>query len=439
MRVLDALIPERGGSSTARNAGFSEYLIEMQKMGFYGYSNPVTTYGSNPAEPIPDNFESFVLNGLRKDSIIGALIAIRTSVFAEARFQFQDLSNSRAGRLFGTRELALLEKPWPGGTTPNLLSRMILHADLAGNSYVARIEGELVILRPDWVEILMEPRIRLGAKVGYKKIGYVYWEGGKHSKNDPAIFLPDEVAHFSGIPDPLATYRGMSWMTPIIREIQADLAASDHKLKFFENAATPNIAVSIPKEVTPENYERFRDIMDARAKGSANAYETMYLGGGADVTVIGAHLGQIDFKVTQGAGETRMAAAAGVPAVLVGFSEGLQGSSLNAGNYQSAKRRFVDATISTMWRDVAGSLQVIIRPPNDACRLWYDARDIPFLRDDESSLADIVNKRAATIKSLVEAGYDPDSVVQAVDAEDLTLLKHSGMFSVQLQSPGSTE
>jgi hypothetical protein len=39
----------------------------------------------------------------------------------------------------------------------------------------------------------------------------------------------------------------------------------------------------------------------------------------------------------------------------------------------------------------------------------------------------------------VDAGFEADSVVQAVTAGDLTRLVHSGLFSVQLQPAGSTQ
>jgi hypothetical protein len=72
--------------------------------------------------------------------------------------------------------------------------------------------------------------------------------------------------------------------------------------------------------------------------GVANAYKTLYLTAGADATVVGKDLQQLDFKVVQGAGETRIAAAAGIHPVIVGLSEGLAGSSLNAGNFAAARR-----------------------------------------------------------------------------------------------------
>jgi phage portal protein BeeE len=169
-------------------------------------------------------------------------------------------------------------------------------------------------------------------------------------------------------------------------------------------------------------------------EGLQGAYQRIFLGGGADATVIGANLRQVDFKQTQGAGETRIAAAAGVPPVLVGLSEGLQAATYS--NYGQARRAFADEWARPTWRNFAGSLQTIITTPSDA-RLWYDDRDIPFLQEDQKDAAEILSVRASTVKSLVDAGFEQASVVAAVDANDLSLLKHTGLFSVQLQPPGT--
>jgi hypothetical protein len=90
--------------------------------------------------------------------------------------------------------------------------------------------------------------------------------------------------------------------------------------------------------------------------------------------------------------------------------------------------------MSPLWRNVAGSLEVLVKPPSGS-RLWWDGRDIPFLREDRKDAAEIQQIKAASIRQLVDAGYKPESVVKAVEAENMTLLKHSGLFSVQLQPP----
>jgi hypothetical protein len=229
----------------------------------------------------------------------------------------------------------------------------------------------------------------------------------------------------------------MAWLTPVIREIQADGAATGHKLKFWENAASPNLAVSLAI-TDPVAFNAFVDKMDEQHQGWQNAYKTLYTGAGADVTVIGANMQQMDFANVIGQGETRLAAAAGVPPSVAGLSEGLQGSSLNAGNFGAARRQFADTTLADLWGNVSGSLEILVPPPHDAARLWYDIRDIPFLREDLKDRAAIQQSLAQAIRELFMAGFSPDSIVAAVSADDLTLLVHTGTYSVQVQSPGVT-
>jgi hypothetical protein len=97
-------------------------------------------------------------------------------------------------------------------------------------------------------------------------------------------------------------------------------------------------------------------------------------------------------------------------------------------------------TLRPLWRNAASSLAKLVAVPSGA-RLWYDPRDIEFLKEDRKDAAEILSTSAQTIKALVDAGYTPDAVVDAVDAGDLSRLtgQHSGLYSVQLQAPGSTE
>lgn len=432
----------RGGSRYSM-----DQYIQQSGFSFGGGYFPVgmgnglvsTSYPANPVEQIANSFVGYSTNGLFDNAVVAGLEWTRMNIFSEARFTWQQMRGGRPGDLFGTADLALLETPWTGGTTGDLLARMILDADLAGNSYQARINQELVRLRPDWTEIILGKRlVRMGSEtrhVGWKKLGYAYWEGGKGVTSDPAVFLADEVCHFAPIPDPLATYRGMSWLTPVIREIQADKQATTHKQAYWENAASPNLAVSL-KTAEPEVFAKFVEEMDRQHKGVENAYKTLYTGAGADVTVIGRDMQQSDYSDVIGKGETRIALASGIHPVVAGLSEGMQGSSLNAGNYAAAKRSTGDKTFRPLWRNGSGSMQVLFPPPPGA-RLWYDARDVAFLRDDAQDVAEIQQSEAVTIRNLLDAGYTPESAVAAVLANDWSLLQHSGFYSVQLQALGS--
>jgi hypothetical protein len=241
-----------------------------------------------------------------------------------------------------------------------------------------------------------------------------------------------QVAHFAPSPDPLSPKRGMSWLTPVIREISADIGMTEHKRAFLVNGATPNLVISLDPAISKAAYDQWVATFKAGHTGVRNAYETMFLGGGAKAEVVGKDLQQLDFKLVQGAGETRIAAAAGVPPVIVGLSEGLQAATYS--NYGQARRRFADGTMRPLWRNLCGSLETILLRPTGA-DLAIDDSDIAFLQDDMKDRADIQSTNASAIGQLVKDGFTPESAVLSVTTNDLTNLVHTGLYSVQLQPP----
>jgi len=399
-----------------------------------------TSMPNQRIEDIGTTYDSLVGAGFAANGIVFACEMKRVQIFSQARFLWQSMRKGQADSLFGTPALGILEKPWPSGTTGDLLTKMLTHADFGGNAFVVRRGNQLRCLRPSWVDMVLgsydDPNLT-GDDIDAEFLGIVYYPGGKYAGAKGEAIPRSEIAHFAPIPDPSAHYRGMSWMTPIIREVMGDQAMTTHKLKFHENAGTPNLVVKRQDTLSKESFQTWVQMMEQGHRGAANAYKTLYLDSGSDATVVGADLRALDFKVVQGAGETRMAAAAGVHPVLVGLSEGMQGAALNAGNFNSARRSTADTTMWHLWGNAAGSLEAIIPPPGGA-RLWIDP-DMPFLREDRKDAAEIKQIRASTLNTYLTAGYTPQSAVKALVAEDETLLTHSGLLSVQLQEPGTTK
>jgi hypothetical protein len=402
-----------------------------------------TTYAGQKVEPVTDSFLGYVSGAYKNNGIVFAVSMARARPFSEISFKFRRKNNPGGGNdLFPTRALDILDVPWPNGTTQDLLMRAEQDITCGGTAFWAREDGRdddrLRRLRPDWCEFILTapPDKAVAADV----VGIKYTAGGTWSGGPSELYLVGgkfaEAAFWAPIPDPDALYRGMSWLTPVIKEMQADRAATDHKLQFFENAATPNLSVSLKDSVGPEKFADFVRKMNEASVGVRNAYKTLYTGGGADVRVIGADMRQLDFRATQGAGETRIAAAGGVPPIVVGLSEGLAAATYS--NYGQAKRAYADMFLRSQWRSLCGALAPIVDVPDDA-NLWYDSRDVAFLREDAKDLADIQATQAGTINTLISAGYTPDTVIKAVMAEDFSQLKHSGMMSVQLQAPGNPE
>lgn len=473
MNLLDRLLGGRQGRRDG-TITLEQYAQQLSQFSYNGWAYPGgirQTLAGNGTEKAPNNFEGLVTHAYQANGIVFACMLVRMMVFSTIRFQWQRISNGKPSDTFGNRDLALFEEPWPGGTTQDLLTRMSQDADLAGNWYgyaestLATLgtqdpKRELVRLRPDWMQIVAVPRrANAGAKrnipnpdggqIGWRKVGYLYIENGGGSQNEAVPFLVDEIAHYAPIPDPLGAFIGMSWLTPVIREIQADQAMTRYKRKFMDNGATPNIIIrhfpGLPGSggspgiagATQEAVEKWVETFDAKYSGVDRAGRTMHLYPGADATVVGSNLKDIELKAVQGAGETRIAAAANVPPIIVGLSEGLDSATYS--NYAQARRRFADATIHPLWKNAAGSLQRLVPRPDDFVRLWYDTSDVEFLREDEKDAAAIAEVKARTIRTYVDGGYEPTSVIAAVEANDLRLLKHTGWYSVQLQQPGAQQ
>lgn len=418
--------------------------------------SPFLPVGSTDRERIENDFESYVEGAYKASSIIFGCIDRRQQVFSQGRFQWREYRNGTPGDFFGSADLALLENPWPNGTTGELLSLMEYDASLAGNFYATTCDAfgrlgraasemgrRIVRMRPDWVTIVIDAPSQNPYGLDARVVAYVYEPKVSGSVNppEPVTLLPDEVCHYSPKPDPTARFRGMSWITPVIEEILADKAATRHKGRFFRNGATPNMAIKFDKDTAPEAFAEFVENFNAAHRGADNAYKTLFLAGGADIVPLSVDFKQLDFKMTQGAGETRIAVAAGIPAAILGISEGLQGSTLNSGNFGAARRLFVDSTVRDSWYKASASWMSVVPRPATApgAELAIDDRYIPFLREDARDQADIRARDAETLRAITQAGWNPDAAVDYITTNDPKRLRgnHSGLFSVQLQEPGT--
>jgi hypothetical protein len=419
---------QRSALSLEEYGGYFQYLSHQYPIFGLG-----PTYPNQKLEEIQGSFRGYVGGGYMGNAIVFACILSRMQVFSQARFQWRQLRSGRPGDYFGNDQLLPLEEPEPGKTTSDLLARMEVDVSLAGNSFHVRRGNRVKRLRPDWMAIVLggEGEEDPDAEV----LGYMYWPGGMQSGRDPIPFLREEVSHYAPVPDPLAQYRGMSWLTPVIREIMADSGFRDHKIDWLEHGGAHNFLFKVdPSSMTKEQFNDWMAAYKAKHERPGGGVGSIFMRAAVDATPLGTNFQQTDFKAVQGAGETRIASAAGVPPIVAGFSEGLEAATYS--NYGQARRRFADGTIRWLWQNAAASLQTIVNVPKGA-QLWYDDRDVPALQEDQLDAAEIQAKHASTIQILINSGWEPDSVRDAVNAGDLSRLKHSGLVSVQLQEPGA--
>lgn len=390
-------------------------------------------YGSPNAETPLYNFQQYAENGHAGNAIVFSAIDRRASVLTEAVFKYRRLSDKR---LFGDESLAKLETPWPDATSGDLWARMELDGSLAGNAWIRDAGDQLERLRPDWVTIVSElVPDQVGSQVR-KVLGIWFDPLGADGEREGEFYPISEVAHYAPIPDPLANFRGMSWLTPVVREVMDDVRMSEYRSAYFTNAATVNLIIKYEQKLAPERVERLTNRIRERHTGPRGAFSTLVLDEGADTTVVGSNMIEAAFDALQAAGETRVLMAAGVPPIVAGARQGLQASQI--GEYQQALRAFADLKMRPLWRAGCAALQKLVAVPAGA-QLWYDTSDVSALQQGEKDVADTSFQQVQAIVQLVMNGFSHESAVRSVVAGDMSLLEAiPGAMSVQLQ-PGNPQ
>ena len=395
----------------ARRDGYWEGLAS-------GAAVLTTTYGGPDREAILPQFTAWAQQVNAGNAVVFSAVYARMSMLAEGRFKLQRASDNG---LFGNTSLAVLEHPWPGGNSGELLARMEQDASLAGNAYIWRVpDGDrLVRLRPDWTTIISELVTDPGGGQYRDVVGYwVEPPKGLLEQAPGQYYAAAEVAHWAPVPDPAADFRGMSWLTPVYREVSGDDGLTQYKIKYLQNAASPNMLIKYAQKLQPGTVDSIRERMSARYAGVGNAFKTLVLDQGADVTVIGNSLQQMDFSNVQQAGTNRILAAAGVPPLVVGM-EPIQGAGKS---YEEVIRRFADLTLRPLWRSACSALETIVEGIQPGIRLWVDTGDIAALQDGQQVRAQVSLIKGQALLALNQAGFTPDSSVTAVESGDMSLL-----------------
>lgn len=398
-----------------------------------------TNFGFNGLNYMVPNGALSQLTALQalRNPIVQAAIVLRMACLRQIRFAFRPLvSQSHAREFIYAPALEILRHPYPGAVPGDLVARMELDASLYGNSYWYRSgPNQLTWIDPTKMKILTgDQQGPTGANCGRFLLGYqVQDKDGKPEET----FLPGEIVHYKPIPDPDHSFRGLSWLSALLPDIQADQDMTTYKHSFLTNAATPNLAVIFQNNIGEDAFKAFRERFEGIHVGPANGFRTLYLGSGADVKVLGSNFAELNLADNQAYGETRLAVASGVPASLLGIAEGMKGATLNTANYAATRRKFSDMTVRPIWQAICGALEVIA-PPTMGNELWYDDREIPFLAADLSDQAAVRSADSETIANLTNAGYAPESITEAVITNDWSRLIWQTP-SVQLQPVGGEQ
>ena len=397
-------------------------LADSMRFGGHTYLLNGQSYGRDETPVLSGAREALLSNGT-----VYGIARRRADLFSQGVFAFRRFGRGlpTMADVFTTSALSPLEPARP------LLEQCELDVACCGGSFWVADGSTLRNLPAEWVTIVSmsdrhpdDPALAWDARPR----GVIY----NPPTLDAEVFMWDEVTAYIPERDPGARWRGMSWLRPAMEDVQSDNGARRYLTRFFDNAATPNMAVVFPPEVVKETVEAFRDVFLSKHEGAERAFRTAFLGGGADLKVIGSTLKELDSQNIRQQVHKDIAAAAGVPIVAAGIEQGTYANS------KESNRALADGKIRYLWASAAEAFAGAVTAPAGS-ELFVDTSKVAALQADALDDAQTVAQQANTMRTLVDGGYDPDSVTAAVTTGDLGKLVHSGNLSVQLLPPGAQQ
>ena len=353
------------------------------------------------------------------NGVVFACVLARLLLLSQAQFKFRDKTDKSLSNL--PPRAGILEEPWPNGTSGDLWARMEQEQSMAGNTYIWQATPDRLVWLPAAEVVIVSQDVQAPGGGSFRDVLGYAWDPsmslpGVRSDPDRVQFLTvDEVAHWAPVPDPDARWRGMSWLTPILREVAADSGLTRYKTKYLSHGSQI-VGVKYAQKLQPATIDAVAGRIQAKYGGVDNAFTPLVFDQGSD-PVMGRGLGDLDLRNITAGGEERICGAAGVPPVLVGLKNADTGVS-----YQAAMRKFADNWARPMWQSGCAALEKLISVPTGT-HLWYDTTDIAALQAAETERAQVAQVHAAAILTLVQAGFIRESVVAAVNGNNMGLLR----------------
>lgn len=365
------------------------------------------------------------------NSAVFACLALKAKAFQEAplrifRFQGDGTEEWMDNHPF----MELLADPHPSLSQPEVNFWLSTCLDTAGEAFLRKIRDGAGAVKQLWPlsPMTVTPETTEEDRRRGVFISHYVVDDGKDSREELPV---EDVIHFRNGVDDTDHRRGMSPLRRLLREVASDDEATRFLEDLLANFAVASLAVTVPPGpvLTEEQAKQIRDRLREDYGGrSRNRGHVAVVANGATLSQVGFTPQQLDLKTAHYIPESRICAVLGVPAMLVGFSVGLEHTIYN--NMEQAQEHLYEQTIIPLWRQVAATYtKQLLRPdytPDRSIRLRYDLMDVRALQEDENEkwarLSVAVEKAWITKdEARAEVGLDPlpDGLGEAQDPMEL--------------------
>jgi len=371
----------------------------------------------------PDaNYASFSQKGYAGNELVFACIREIATSSAEALLCQYDENNEK---LTATQSpvAMLLDKPSNNETQYEFLEALITHLQISGNAYVLKERAaigvvSLMLLRPDRVE------------VNASRDAYTY------TVNNTKYIIPAEDIGHLKFPNPNNDFYGLSPLQVLLRQVQIDTDATNFTRAFFNNAGVPSGLLKLKRRISnQEEADRLRTQWRGQFRGDRNWHRIAILDEDASYETMGSSIGQMEIPELRALSESRICAAFGVPAILVGANVGLQRSTYS--NYREARESFWEETLLPLYKRIEQFMIRLLEPefPNERGYIAFDFEDVRALQEDEDALMQRKLTQAQIAKELINAGFTPQSALDTAGIDND--MEHTGYLPSSLTVLGN--
>jgi HK97 family phage portal protein len=416
MSVLANLLPRprAAAPSTAERAGGPPVPMGGQVAGILG-----SLFGLNDPER--------QMEMMTRSGTLYATITRIATAFSAVRWHMFRTSDGR-GRITGPdprREvpkhamLDLWNKPNPWMSGQYFREASCQHLKLTGQSfwalsYLAGIPAFMWPIRPDRVMPVPDPDLFIA--------GWVY-----SGPNGEQVPLRNEEVIWVRQPHPLNPYTGLGAVEPLMPDIESGRYISDWQRNFFRNSANPGGFVQFPKEVrlSDNEFNKLTARWAEQHQGVRAAHRVAFLEMGA--TWQSADLSMKDMQFVELRQDSRdiIYEANGVSKSILGVVDDVNRAAMEGTEYVFSK--YGTRVDLERYRDVLNT-QLAPRFGATGTGVEMDFDD-PVPKDWQADSA-TTTANANGAKALVDAGYNPDDVT---DAMSLPKMRHTGVIPAAAQ------
>ncbi len=367
-------------------------------------SGPVFVGARQDGKPVTTEWdaEKAVTEGLKANTWVYAAVSKVATGFASVPLVLEQLKGDAWTPDPAHEIQALLDHPNDHMARQDVMERWAYHMLLTGNAlWLKTIAGGKVI--EVW-PVLPQQIKPIPSRADFLK-GYEY----KPTPQDKITKKPEEVAHWMFV-DPNNPYWGLAPLQAAAAAVDTDMLAAGWQRQLLGKGGRPGLVVMLDSSL-PLNRQKEAQAFINEQMGQGRSVSALVVGGATKAQPLSLNALELDYLNSRKFTREEVAAAFGVPPVLLSFGEAATFANLDA-----AKTALWEDRIVPLLEDYTQGLMSTLFPhwglTQAGWRIRADLSGVRALQSNLRTQADVQQVKATTLKTLVEAGV-PVNVARA--------------------------